>query len=316
MNILVILTFLVASAVGTEPEVEIQDLFGDVLFQQGIPQSITCAVWDPLQFGFFTWKVGDRIIENSARVTDGEDGEKQQVLSYTPSLQDNGKKLTCNYGERGEQVYSDHINVNIYVMDLPSDTVNPGLVSEGEPITLELTAGLYPAPSPSDITWEITRPGGEVVAELVPGGRDSYGLYQAGDIQVLSDNTYKFTLDIAVVDKSEVSNQHTLTITTKGIKKKIEFFLSLKMQQEESMDNNTDEEDITKEGKDEEVKDEEPEGVVSMGLGLVIIIGIIVVFIICCIVYCIYRRKRKTKIKDSKTYVAVKTNTNTQGQPV
>ena len=36
MNILVILTFLVASAVGTEPEVEIQDLFGDVLFQQGI----------------------------------------------------------------------------------------------------------------------------------------------------------------------------------------------------------------------------------------------------------------------------------------
>ena len=50
-------------------------------------------------------------------------------------------------------------------------------------------------------------------------------------LQVLSDNTYKFTLDIAVVDKSEVSNQHTLTITTKGIKKKIEFFLSLKMQQ-------------------------------------------------------------------------------------
>lgn len=309
-------TFLVASAFGAEPEVEINDLFGSVLFQQGIPQSITCSVWDPLQFGIFTWKVGDRILENSGRVTDGEDGEKQQVLNYTPSLQDNGKKLTCNYGERGEQVYSDHININIYVMDLPSDTVNPGLVSEGEPITLELTAGLYPAPSPSDITWEITRPGGEVVAELVPGGRDSYGLYQAGDIQVLSDNKYKFTLDIAVVDKSEVSNQHTLTITTSGIKKKIEFFLSLKMQQEENINNNEDEEDVIPGENEKEVKEEEPEGVVSMGLGLVIIIGIIVVFIICCIVYCIYRRKKKTKTKDSKTYVAVKTNTNTQGQPV
>jgi len=316
MKILIFGTFLVACAVGTEPEVEIEDYFGDVLFQQGIQQSITCVVWDPLQYGIFTWKVGDRIIENSARVTDGEDGEKRQVLNYTPTLKENGKKLSCNYGERGEQAYSDHITVAIYIMDLASDTVNPDIINEGDPITLELTASLYPAPSPADILWEIVKPGGEVVAELGPGGRDSYGLYQAGDIQELSDNKYKFTLDIAVVDKLEVSNQHTLTIKTSGISKKIEFFLSLKMQKEEPVEKNDEGEDITTGDEEKDIKEDEPKGVISMGLGLVIIIGIIVIFIICCIVYCIYRRKKKTKTKDSKTYVAVKTNTNTHGQPV
>lgn len=296
-KILTVITFLISFVASREPEVEIADLFGDVLFQQGIPQSITCSVFDPLPFGIFSWMVGDRVIENSNRITEGEDGEKQQVLQFTPTLEDNEKMLTCQYGERGEQVYSDHITMGIYVMDLPSDTITPGLVSEGDSIKLEVTAGLYPAPEPEDILWEVRTPDGEVVVEMSPGGQDEYGIYKAGEIEVLSENLYRFHLDIAMMDQNEVSNVHTVTITTKGIKKKINFNLALKMKQE--------------------VKEEEPKaGVLGMGMGLFIIIGIIAVFIICCIIYCIYRRKKKTRSKDSKTYTAVKTTTNTQGHPV
>ena len=50
-------------------------------------------------------------------------------------------------------------------------------------------------------------------------------------MQVLSKNLYQFSLDIAVLDQTEVSNVHTVTITTSGIKKKIEFNLALKMKQ-------------------------------------------------------------------------------------
>ena len=99
-------------------------------------------------------------------------------------FKDNEKKLTCLYGESGEQQYSDHITVTIYVMDLPSDTINPGLVAEGDPIRLQVTAGLYPAPAPENILWEVKKPSGEVVAEMSPGGQDLYGLYTAGDIKV------------------------------------------------------------------------------------------------------------------------------------
>jgi hypothetical protein len=48
---------------------------------------------------------------------------------------------------------------------------------------------------------------------------------------VLSENLYRFHLDIAMMDLNEVSNVHTVTITTKGIKKMINFNLALKMKQ-------------------------------------------------------------------------------------
>ena len=118
------------------------------------------------------------------RITEGEDGEKLQILQFTPTLEDNEKMLTCEYGERGEQVFSDHITMGIYVMDLPSDTITPGLVAEGDPIRLEVTAGLYPAPEPEDILWEVKNPDGEVVVEMSPGGQDEYGIYKAGEIEV------------------------------------------------------------------------------------------------------------------------------------
>merc|ERR1719369_72127 len=150
-------------------------------------------------------------------------------------------------------------------MDLPSDTITPGLVSEGDPIQLQVTAGLFPAPDPSDILWEVRKPGGELVAELGPGGQDTYGLYSAGDIQVLSDNLYKFTMDIGVVDKAEVSNQHTLTISISGIKKTVEFFLSLKMKQEDGVGDTHGGEDTVAKKNEEDMKAEEPEdGVISM----------------------------------------------------
>lgn len=319
LKTLTVLTICLGFVASREPEVEIADLFGDVLFQQGIPQSITCSVFDPLPLGIFTWKVGDKVIENSNRITEGEDGEKLQILQFTPTLEDNEKMLTCEYGERGEQVFSDHITMGIYVMDLPSDTITPGLVAEGDPIRLEVTAGLYPAPEPEDILWEVKNPDGEVVVEMSPGGQDEYGIYKAGEIEELSENLYRFHLDIAVLDKTEVSNVHTVTITTKGIKKMINFSLALKMKQEGGIEGNVGDVNINPasgEG-NKEVKEEEPEaGALGMGMGLFIIIGIITVFIICCIIYCIYRRKKKTRSKNSKTYTAVKTTTNTHGQPV
>ena len=107
-------------------------------------------------------------------------------------FQDNEKKLTCQYGERGEQQYSDHITVTIYVMDLPSDTINPGLVAEGDPIRLQVTAGLYPAPAPENILWEVKKPSGEVVAEMSPGAQVLYGLYTAGDIEVQTYSVFGY----------------------------------------------------------------------------------------------------------------------------
>eukprot|EP00092_Neocalanus_flemingeri_P038699 GFUD01042135.1.p1 GENE.GFUD01042135.1~~GFUD01042135.1.p1 ORF type:complete len:329 (-),score=125.47 GFUD01042135.1:318-1304(-) len=316
-----LLVYSVSFAAAGEPEVEIADLFGDVLFQQGIPQSITCTVFDPLPVGVFTWKVGDRIIENNNRIENIAEDEIQQVLQFTPTLEDSKKPLTCQYGERGEQVYSDYITMGIYVMDIPSDPITPGLVKDGDPVTLKVTAGLYPAPAPGDILWEVKEPSGEVVVEMSPGGQDMYGIYRAGEIEVLSesDNLYQFSLDIAVLDQKEVSNIHTVTITTKGIKKTVHFNLALKMTQGDEVEGTN--EDVNQNpssvDNNKETKEEEPNaGVLGMEMGLFIIIGIIAVFLILCITYCIYRRKKKSRSKNSKTYTAVKTNTNMHGQPV
>jgi len=304
--------FFVSATAAVEPEVEIADLFGNVLFQQGIPQSISCTVLDPLPYGVFTWKVGDRVIENSNKPENVEEDEIIQVLQFTPTLEDSERDLTCQYGERGEQAYSDHITMGIYVMDIPSDPISPGMVKEGDPITLQVTAGLYPPPEPEDILWEVKEPSGKVVVEMSPGGQDMYGMYMAREIKVVSSNLYMMSLDISVLDQKEVSNTHTVTITTKGIKKTVNFNLAVKMKQKGEVEGDDEGEDLNTPDTDgkQTSKEEEPEtGALGMGTSLFIIIGIIAVFVIVCIVFCIIRRRRKTRSKDRQTYTAVKTDT-------
>ena len=51
------------------------------------------------------------------------------------------------------------------------------------------------------------------------------------NLKVVSSNLYMMSLDISVLDQKEVSNTHTVTITTKGIKKTVNFNLAVKMKQ-------------------------------------------------------------------------------------
>jgi len=316
-----ILIFFIKCVLGQEPEVEIDDIFGNVLFQQGIPQSVTCLVWNPLLRGQVSWKIGDKIIENDNRVTTGDEGQLVQVLNFTPTLEDDGKNLECQYidGSEEAQVYTDHVGLNIYVMDLPEDTITPEMVEEGDSLRLVVTAGLFPAPKSEHILWEVKKPDGTIEAELYPGENDEYGLYSAGNIEEVSANQYQFHLDLAVLDESEVSNSHSVTIQTKGIKKTINFNLSMKKKQEreEMQDENKGSEKSVVPGEDAASKETNPEpDSLGLGMGLFIIIGIIALFIILCIIYCIYRRRKKTRSKDSKTYTAVRTTPSTVGQQV
>ena len=79
----------------------------------------------------------------------------------------------------GEDVYSEDIKANIYLLDLPTSPVLVADLLEGEAASLSLTAGLYPRPE--NILWTIKDPAGSLET-LVPGGET--GNYRASQLQV------------------------------------------------------------------------------------------------------------------------------------
>ena len=129
-------------------------------------------------------------------------------------------------------------------------------VEAGQAATLSVTAAVFPAPNVEDVVWRVAGPAGVTITDLNPEGSDPFAAYYATNITVgtgKSDynsllsflsksififlqkvdgqkNSYKFSLEIAVVDMEEINNTHTLTITTGSrsrIQKKTTFTLAL-----------------------------------------------------------------------------------------
>ena len=84
----------------------------------------------------------------------------------------------CQYRD-GEEVYSEDIKANIYLLEVPSSPVLVGDLVEGEAASLSLTAGLYPAPE--KILWTVKDLAG-AVETVAPGGE--VGRYRAAPLEV------------------------------------------------------------------------------------------------------------------------------------
>ena len=105
------------------------------------------------------------------------------VLRYE-SYQDDGQPLSCIHTMDGEEYESDPITVNTFVVVV--DPIVPVTVVEGDPVTITVTANIYPPPASDDITWEITDQtivGDDIV--LLKPGEDKKG-YSASNMKVIN----------------------------------------------------------------------------------------------------------------------------------
>ena len=84
----------------------------------------------------------------------------------------------CQYRD-GEEVYSEDIKANIYLLEVPSSPVLVADLVEGEAVSLSLTAGLYPGPE--KIVWTVRDLAG-TLETVAPGGE--LGRYRAAPLQV------------------------------------------------------------------------------------------------------------------------------------
>ena len=131
----------------------------------------------------------------------------------------------------GGQRYSDAISLDLFSLEvLSGPSVRPGLVEEGEAATLSLEASIFPAPGPgTEVTWTVEDSEARELQRLMPGDQSGDGQYRAGELQALEsvEDAYLINLDIATVDKDEMSKTHKLTIKSSG-KKTVTFDLVMK----------------------------------------------------------------------------------------
>lgn len=91
--------------------------------------------------------------------------------------------MSCNYKVDGE-VFRDGITINAYNLDVETGPVTTDTVNEGEPVTLSVSANIYPAPDTDHVTWNIRDMAGNIVNTLNPG--QVQGQYSATQLKVSS----------------------------------------------------------------------------------------------------------------------------------
>lgn len=104
-------------------------------------------------------------------------------MLWYESYQDDGQPLSCIHTMDGEEYESDPITVNTFIVVV--DPIVPVTVVEGDPVTITVTANIYPPPASDDITWEITDQtivGDDIV--LLKPGEDKKG-YSASNMKVM-----------------------------------------------------------------------------------------------------------------------------------
>jgi len=219
-----IMTMVLLMRKGHGAFVEIEDYWGDVQFQEGVPQNITCTVEDPQESGIITWKVGDRLLDPKqcseggdclGLFTDSLEYEDenliQQTIAFIPSFEDDSKRIICEYLVEGEEPQSDSIGIVIYQQLVKVLQQQP--VRQGDPATIQVTAILYPSPIEEDFTWRVESGDGNTsIVDLYPGERDEYGRYEAGTIQKLGDHNYFMKFTIPAMSETEAEYRHSLVI--------------------------------------------------------------------------------------------------------
>ena len=78
----------------------------------------------------------------------------------------------------GEEIFSEDIKANIYLLELPTSPILVADLVEGQAATLSLTAGLYPRP---EIVWTVKDLAG-AVETLAPG--EEVGSYRASQLEL------------------------------------------------------------------------------------------------------------------------------------
>jgi len=305
---LTVILALTAARAQTETEVEIEEYWGDFMVEQGKLQRIRCLVTGPVEGGEFSWTLGDKELPTAGRARDSREGGLRQAVELLPELQHDGKVLACRYGVPGGRVYSDQLKLEVYQLDLPP-TVQVDPVEAGQAATLSVTAAVFPAPNVEDVVWRVAGPAGVTITDLNPEGSDPFAAYYATNITKVDGqkNSYKFSLEIAVVDMEEINNTHTLTITTGSrsrIQKKTTFTLALNQVESEDGVRDLGEE---KPVDDNTESGSEKDGKVRTSSTPVILILVLVaaLVILCTAAACCYRRRQQTRTSDSKTYTAV-----------
>ena len=93
----------------------------------------------------------------------------------------------------GDDVFSEDIKANIYLLDLPASPVLVSDLVEGQAATLDLTAGLYPRPE--KIVWTVRDPAGGLQT-LAPG--TEVGGYRASQLELEVGTKYR-DLSVSVI---------------------------------------------------------------------------------------------------------------------
>ena len=87
--------------------------------------------------------------------------------------------MSCNYKVGGEW-FKDGVTLDAY--NLETGPVTTDTVNVGDPVTLIVSANIYPAPDTDHITWNIRDTSGNIVNTLNPG--QVQGQYSARRIKV------------------------------------------------------------------------------------------------------------------------------------
>lgn len=281
------LVLCIHSFVYAEPQVDIFEFYGSVILRRGKTQIFQCEVTDPVEGGVFTWKIGEKEFTNSNGFEKVEDDVIRYTLEVNPIKEFNGEDLSCEYSV-GKKVYSDSLTLMVFDFSVSGEKIFAPEVGEGERVKLKITATIFPAPRREDITWNIKYR--ENVTSLHPGRADPSGSYRAYNMQKVEEDQFLFELEIASVDETEMSKQHSITIATTGGKKKVDFILAMRKNQEPQDSDKT-----------------EKPALMMMSNNMIIIIVVIVIVIIAIIIACYFctRKKKDTVVKNNKEYHSV-----------
>lgn len=313
-----LLLHLLAMGAATAKMVEIEKYFGSVTFIEGKPQAVGCTMeeGDLIQFGVFTWRIGDRQVdpracgEGEGCLVQGEQGEEDmydeeeeeeekwvtETLRFIPEIEDDGNPLVCEYGLPGEEpLGSDKVDLVVYRRRV--EQVEAREVEDGQPMVLQVEADIYPAPDPTDFLWRVQSAGGSEITRVHPGGAHDPQVpgYSAGPLQMLEGTRYRLNFTIASMNLQEAGNRFSLEV----LKPEPTSTLNLNTPFLLSRDDDETEEDATEEKEDKtELTEDEPRETTTSGLsGIFIIVGILILCVVLCIVFCVIRKKKKNSEK-------------------
>ena len=143
----------------------------------------------------------------------------------------------------GEEIFSEDIKANIYLLELPTSPILVADLVEGQAATLSLTAGLYPRP---EIVWTVKDLAG-AVETLAPG--EEVGSYRASQLQLevgtshsshnysqshsktfqpSREDYYRLSLNISGLDQEEMTKTHEVSITTRDTTRTLSFEFAIR----------------------------------------------------------------------------------------